>query len=203
LYSCFQEDCTIIFISIVYLIFNLTSKIFVIFEVKPFHMKKTKKCSSTTLLLFFSFTVFAQQTLDLTQPEQQQDFLKYLRTQISLLQDSSLKEIMKGYKLESVSDSDKQQMAYKMMQDTAYFKRLYDYFDFMKILDNKYHISRFSNKEWIEVAQFGARNGIYFTQAMKKLMEQKDGRLHVPDYFQITPLKEPTDSAHSPKSHQE
>ena len=166
-------------------------------------MKKAKKYFSISLLLFLSFTTSAQKpALDLTQPDQQKDFLQYLKTTISLLEDTSLKEMMKGYKLESLSDSDKQQIAFKMMKDTAYFKRLYDYFAFMRTLDNKYGISKFSNEELGEVAQFGATHGIYFIQAMKKLKEQKYiyALPNIPYIFPAIPLKNPTDTSHSLRS---
>jgi hypothetical protein len=161
-------------------------------------MKKPKTYFSITQLLFLSFTAFAQQsTLDLTQPEQQKDFLKYLKTTISLLEDSSMKNKIKGYDLKNLTDSNKQEIAYFMMKDTSYFKRLNDYFAFMRILENKYRISQFSNKEWGEVAQFGAKNGIYFISAMKKLKEQKDALPHIPNYFPVTHLKKITDTVPS------
>lgn len=171
----------------------MTSSIIIFFV-----YEKNKKYFNVILLLFLSCTVSAQQSkLDLTQPDQQKDFLKYLRTTTSMFEDKSMKENVKGYRLKNLSDTDKQQIAIKMMKDTAYFKRLYDYFDFMKILESKYKISQFSNKEWEEVAQFGARNGIYFVQAMKKLKDQKDSFPHIPYYFPITPLKTSTDTIRS------
>lgn len=105
-----------------------------------------------------------------------------------------LKNKMRGYDLKNLTDSNKQEIAYYMMKDTAYFKRLYAYFDFMKILDSKYCISEFSRKEWEEIVHFGAKNGIYFIQAMKKLKEREDALPHIPNYFPVTPLKKNTDT---------
>lgn len=158
-------------------------------------MKKNKKYFSITLLLFLSFTVSAQQsTLDLTLPEQQKDFLKYLRTTLSLLQDSSMQNKVKGYDLKNLTDSNKQEIAYYMMKDTSYFKRLYAYFDLMKIMEEKYGLSQFSRKEWEEITHFGAKHGLYFISAMKGLKEREDAIPRIPNYFPVLPLKKITDT---------
>ncbi len=160
-------------------------------------MKKTKKYFSIAFLLFFTFTVSAQQSLlDLTQPEQQKDFLKYLRTTISLLQDPGVKEKYKGKDLENLSDSSKQRIADKMIKDTTYFKRLYEYFDFMKLLDSKYRISQFSSKDWKEVAQFGAKHGIYFISPIKKTVEPKNPLPSKSYYFPKLPSIDSVDKVH-------
>src|SRR5258705_13669967 len=102
-------------------------------------MIKPKKYISLILLFFLACKVFAQVSkLDLTQPEQQKDFLQYLRSTVSLLEDKSIKESTKGIPLKKTSDSDKQQIANEIMKDTTYFKRLYAYFDFLKVLESKY-----------------------------------------------------------------
>jgi len=158
-------------------------------------MKKAKTYFSITLLSLISFTVSAQQsTLDLTQPEQQKDFLKYLKTTISLLQDSSMKSKMMGYDLKNLSDSNKQEIANYMMKDTSYFKRLYAYFDWMKIMEEKYCLSQFSRKEWEEITHFGAKYGLYYISAMKRRKEREEALPHIPNYFPATPLKKITDT---------
>lgn len=159
-----------------------------------------KKYFCISILLFFNLIVSAQHScLDLTQSDQQKDFLKYLKTTISLLEDSRVKKMMKGYNLDKLSDSNKQQIAQKMMNDTSYFKRLYSYFDFLKILEKKYHISQFSQKEWKEIAQFGAKHGIYFISAMKKYKEPKDSLPYFPNGFPIIPLKREVDTINNKK----
>jgi len=151
-------------------------------------MTKTKRYISLIFLLFFTYTVSAQgQKLDLTQPEQQKDFLEYLRRTVSLLEDKSIKEMTKGVEFKNISDSTKQQLGNEIMRDTAYFKRLNAYFDFLKVLEGKYHISKFSKEEWEEIARFGASHEIYFLSAMKKRNEKIDSLPRLPNYFPATP----------------
>ena len=152
-------------------------------------MTKTKTYISLAFLFFLTYTVSAQgQKLDLTQPEQQKDFLQYLRSTVSLLEDKSIKEMTKGVELKKISDSTKHQLGNEMMKDTAYFKRLSAYFYFLKVLEGKYQISKFSKEEWVEVARFGASHGIYFLDAMKKRNEKIDSLPHFPNYFPATPI---------------
>ena len=158
-------------------------------------MTKTKTYISLAFLFFFAYSISAQgQKLDLTQPEQQKDFLQYLRGTVSLLEDKSIKEMTKGVELKKISDSTKQQLGYEMMRDTAYFKRLYAYFDFLKVLEGKYQISKFSKEEWEEVARFGASHGIYFLSAMKNRNEKIDSLPHIPKYFPGTPIQKVKDT---------
>ena len=165
---------------------------------------KTKKYFSFIMLLFLSFTILAQQSmLDLSQPEQQKDFLKYLKATISMLEDTSMKRKMKGYPLNNLSDSNKQQIANKMIEDTAFFKRLNDYFAYIRTFENKYHISQFSKEELDEVIRFGASNGIYFISSMNKHKGQKDTLPFMPyNIPRVTPFKNPADTLHSPGFHQ-
>jgi len=152
-------------------------------------MTKTKAYISLAFLFFLIYTVSAQgQKLDLTQPEQQKDFLQYLRSTVSLLEDKSIKEMTRGVELKKISDSTKQKLGNEMMRDTTYFKRLYAYFDFLKVLEGKYQISKFSKVEWEEVARFGASHGIYFLSPMKKRNEETDSFPHFPNYFPPTPM---------------
>jgi hypothetical protein len=111
-----------------------------------------------------------------------------------------MKEMVKGYQPEGISDSNKQQIASKIMKDMAYFKKLNDYMSFMRILENKYRISKFSNEDWGEVARFGAKHGIYFISAIQKFKEPKNKVPGIPDYFPRIPLKKITDTIPSPNS---
>jgi hypothetical protein len=164
-------------------------------------MNETKKHISLLLLFFLSCSVSAQEIrLDLTKLEQQKDFLQYLRSTISLLENKSVKEMTKKIQSKNLSDSAKQQqVAYEMMRDTTYFKRLYAYFDFLKILESKYHISKFSKEEWEEVARFGANHGIYFLSAMRRVNEKKDSLRHSPNYFPKISIPKTTDTIPRPK----
>ena len=158
-------------------------------------MTKTKKYINLTLLFFLSCTVSAQcLKLDLTQPGQQKDFLQYLMSTVSLLEDKSIKEMTKGTELKNISDSTKQQLGYEMMKDTAYFKRLYNYFDFLKVLESKYCISKFSREEWEEVARLGASHGIYFLSAMGRRNEKTDTLYRFPKFFPTIPLQKAADT---------
>jgi hypothetical protein len=166
-------------------------------------MTKTKKYISLIFLFFLTYRALSQAPrLDLTQPEQQKDFLQYLKSTVSLLEDKSIKEMTKGVEVKKISDSAKQQLGYEMMRDTTYFKRLYAYFDFLKVLEGKYHISKFSKEEWEEVARFGASHGIYFLSTMKKRNEKIDSLPRFPNYFPPIPLLKAKDSLPSSSSNQ-
>jgi hypothetical protein len=119
-----------------------------------------------------------------------------------LLEDKSIKEMTKGVELKKISDSTKHQLGYAMIRDTTYFKKLYAYFDFLKDLEGKYHISEFSKEEWEEVARFGANHGIYFLSAMKKRNEKIDSLHDFPNYFPATPRLKTKDTIPSTNFHQ-
>lgn len=166
-------------------------------------MKQKRKIGAFIVFSFLSLGIIAQQSsLDLSKTEQQKDFSKYLRTMISLLEDKSIKDMMMGYNLKNLSDSNKHQIANNIMKDTAYFKRLNDYFAFSRLLDYKYGISKFTQNEWSEIVSFGAKNGVFFISALNKQKGQKDSLPKIPDYFPLIPLKTPKDSTHSQNSHQ-
>ncbi|MCC7401524.1 MAG: hypothetical protein IT214_08565 [Chitinophagaceae bacterium] len=154
---------------------------------------KVKKYSIVALILFFNSAALGQYpVLDLAQSEQQKDFLQYLTLTTSLLRDKSLKEMMKGYKLDSLSDRNKQEIAVKIMKDSAFFKKLYNYFGFLKTFEDKYKISRFTHDEWKEIAEFGAKHGIYYIERMKDLKERRDTLPAIPFNFPIVPLVKDT-----------
>ncbi len=143
-----------------------------------------------SLIVFFTnLSLFGQQfKLDLTKPDQQKDFLQYLKLTTSVLEDNNIKSIIKGYEPQNLTDSNKQEIAKKILKDTVYFKKLNNYFVFLKIMNYKYEISKFTHEEWKEVAQFGAQHGIYFIQAMKKLKAPKDTLSGTPNFFPFIPV---------------
>lgn len=146
------------------------------------------------LLLLITSSVFSQVSkLDLTHPEQQKDFLEYLRRTVSLLEDSSLKKMASNMNLQKISDSSKQRLAESIMKDTVYFKKLNSYFDFLKLLESRYQISKFSKSEWETIGRFGAEHGIYFLSRLQKLNE-KDSSVPFQNFFPLIPPLKSTDS---------
>jgi hypothetical protein len=158
-------------------------------------MKTFLRISIFGVLFFGNSSGFSQQhKLDLSAPEQKKDFLQFMQSSISLLSDNSFKEMMKGYDLKNFTDSNKFDVVKKIMNDSTYSNRLMSHFSFMQKLEKKYRISNFSSNEWAEVARLGAENGIYFTDAMKKVMGQQGKALGAPDFFPKIPKVKVVDS---------
>lgn len=133
--------------------------------------------------------------LDLTIKEQQQDFLKFLSSLSSLLQDTTIEKTMNKVRRHDSSNVNLvQTLLYQMMKDSVYMKKLSDFFAFGNILEKKYGVSKFSDEQWNEIAHFGTKNGIYFIPALKKYKEQTKAAGQFPFIFPLLPQKSEKDN---------
>lgn len=116
---------------------------------------------------------------DLTQKEQQVDFLHYIKNLSSLLQDTSMSNIAKAIRREKKSDTAKSistEEVYKhLLSDSAYLKRVMTFYVFAGTLEKKYGISKFTNYQWDEISQFAVQNGVTFIKNFDKFIKQGVG----------------------------